>query len=86
MINVLLKLLAIVLGLLIVALIILKSLNVSMGIRPTHNNFTGVIANASILNWILVFLILIELIVCALIVFSFTGSQLTGTWPGVTGP
>jgi len=71
MINVLLKLLTIVPGLLIVAVIILKSSNVSIGVRTAHNNFTGVIANVSILTWLLVLLILIELTVCALVVFSF---------------
>ena len=70
MINVLLKLLAIVLGLLIVAVIILIRSNVSIGIRTAHNSFTGVIANVSVLNWLLVLLILSELIVCAILVFS----------------
>jgi hypothetical protein len=71
MINVLLKLLAIVLGLLIVAVIILKCSNLSIGVRTARNNFTGVIANVSILTWLLVLLILSELTVCALVVFSF---------------
>ena len=70
MINVLLKPLAIVLGLSIVAVIILIRSNVSIGIRTDHNNFTGVIANISILTWVLVLLILIELTVCAVLVFS----------------
>jgi hypothetical protein len=71
MINLLLKPLAIVLGLLIVAVIILKRSNVSIGVRTTRNNFTEVIANVSILTWLLVLLILIELTVCALVMFSF---------------
>ena len=70
MTNVLLKLLAIVLGLFIVAVIILIRSNVSIGIRTTHNSFTEVIANVSVLNWLLVLLILIELTLCAMLVFS----------------
>jgi len=70
MINVLLKLLAIGLGLFIVAVIVLIRSNVSIGIRTAHNNFTGVIGNVSILTWVLVLLILIELTVCAVLVFS----------------
>ena len=70
MIIVLLKPLAVVLGLFIVAVIILIRSNVSIGIRTDHNSFTGVIANVSILTWLLVLLILIELTVCAVLVFS----------------
>ena len=70
MINVLLKLLAVVLGLFIVAVIILKCSNVWIGVRTAGNNFTGVIANVSILTWLLVLLILIELTICAVLVFS----------------
>lgn len=70
MINVLLKLLAIVLGLFIVAVIVLIRSNVSIGIRTAHNNFTGVIANISVVTWLLFLLILIELTVCAVLVFS----------------
>jgi len=70
MINVLLKLLAIVLGLFIVAVIVLIRSNVSIGIRTVHNNFTGVIANISVVTWLLFLLILIELTVCAVLVFS----------------
>jgi len=70
MFNVLMELLAILLGLFIVAVIILIRSNVSIGIRTAHNNFTGVIANVSVLTWLLVLLILIELSVCAVLVFS----------------
>ena len=70
MIMVLLKLLAIALGLFIGAVIILIRSNVSIGIRTDHNNFTGVIANVSILTWLLVLLILIELTICAVLAFS----------------
>jgi len=70
MINILLKLLAIVLGLFIVAVIVLIRSNVSIGIRTAHNNFTGVIANISVVTWLLFLLILIELTVCAVLVFS----------------
>jgi SNF family Na+-dependent transporter len=69
-IKVLLKLLAVVLGLFIVALIIVARSNVSIGIRTAHNNFTEVIANVSVLTWLLVLLFLIELTVCAVLVFS----------------
>ncbi len=70
MTNVLLKLLAIVLGLFIVVVIILKCSNVSIGVRTARNNFTEVIANVSILTWLLVLLILIELTICAVLAFS----------------
>ena len=70
MINVLLKPLAIVLALFIVAVIILIRSNVSIGIRTAHNSFTEMIANVSVLNWLLVLLILIELTVFAVLVFS----------------
>ena len=70
MTNVLLKLLAIVLGLFIVVVIILKCSNVSIGVRTARNNFTEVIASVSILTWLLVLLILIELTICAVLAFS----------------
>ena len=70
MINVLLKPLAIVLALFIVAVIILIRSNVSIGIRTVHNSFTGVIAHVSVLTWLLVLLILVELTLCAMLVFS----------------
>jgi len=70
MTDVLLKLLAIVLGLFIVAVIILKCSNVSIGVRTARNNFTEVIANVSILTWLLILLILIELTICAVLAFS----------------
>ena len=69
-VKLLLKLLAIVLGLFIVAVIRAKRSNVSIGIQTGHNNFTALIANVSVLTWLLVLLILIELTVCVVLLFS----------------
>jgi mannose/fructose/N-acetylgalactosamine-specific phosphotransferase system component IID len=69
-VKLLLKLLAVVLGLFIVAVIIAKRSNISIGVRTGHNNFTELIANVSVLTWLLVLLILIELTVCAVLLFS----------------
>jgi hypothetical protein len=66
----LLKIIAIIIGFLIVALILLKRLGVGIGIRVTQNIFSEQIANMSVYSWLLGFLILFELLIVAFLVFS----------------
>ena len=70
MINLGLKIAAILIGLLIVVLLILKRSGVAVGIRTTQNIFTEQIANISAYVWLLCILLLIELVILVFLSLS----------------
>lgn len=61
MLNLGLKIVAVITGLLILCLLVLKSVGVSIGIRTTGNIFAEQIAGVSVYSWLLGILALIEL-------------------------
>lgn len=61
MLNLGLKIIAVIIGLLILCLLVLKSTGVGIGIRTTGNTFTEQMAGVSVFSWLLGILALIEL-------------------------
>jgi preprotein translocase subunit SecG len=69
MIHLSLKIAAIVVGALIVALLIARQSGAGIGVRVSGNNFTEQIANISVVSWILISLLMIELALLVLLSF-----------------
>ena len=59
----LLKLFAVILGVLILLLVLLKTNGIGLGIRTNHNIFTDQIANVAVSTWLLFILVVIEVLV-----------------------
>lgn len=69
----LLKILAFVIGSLILLLVFIKQMSIGIGIRTTRNVFTDHIANVSISTWLLVTLLSIEVVI-GLVLFTLRGN------------
>jgi preprotein translocase subunit SecG len=69
MMNLLLGILAVIVGFLILFVVLLKRASIGIGVRTTRNIFTDQIANMAVSTWLLVILFLIEIVII-LILFS----------------
>lgn len=67
MITLLLRILAVVIGVLILLVLFLKLTSVEIGLRITQNDFTGQIANIAVSTWLLAVLLLIEMAIGAVL-------------------
>jgi len=67
--TLLLKALAVIVGLLALLIIMLKQLSIGIGVRTTQKTFTDEIANMKVSTWLLIILILIELVLVSLLLF-----------------
>ncbi|HMG73901.1 MAG TPA: hypothetical protein VK582_10400 [Pyrinomonadaceae bacterium] len=73
----LLKILALIIGSLILLLVFIKQTSIGIGIRTTQNIFTDHIANVSIFTWLLVILLSIEVVI-GLVLFALRGNPFFG--------
>jgi hypothetical protein len=73
----LLKILALIIGSLILLLVFIKQTSIGIGIRTTQNIFTDHIANVSISTWLLVILLSIEVVI-GLVLFALRGNLFFG--------
>ena len=73
----LLKILALIIGFLILLLVFIKQTSIGIGIRTTQNIFTDHIANVSISTWLLVILLSIEVVI-GLVLFALRGNPFFG--------
>ena len=73
----LLKILALIIGSLILLLVFIKQTSIGIGIRTTQNIFTDHIANVSISTWLLVILLSIEVVI-GLALFALRGNLFFG--------
>ena len=69
MMTLLLRILAVVIGFLILFVVLLKRASIGIGVRTTRNIFTDQIANMAVSTWLLVILLLIEIVI-VLILFG----------------
>jgi len=67
--TLLLRILAVVIGFLILFVVLLKRASIGIGVRTTRNIFTDQIANMAVSTWLLVILLLIEIVI-VLILFG----------------
>jgi len=67
MINLILKIAVILIGALIGALLLIQQSGVGIGIRTNGNIFTDQVAQMSVISWILILLLGIELVLVILI-------------------
>jgi hypothetical protein len=75
--NVLLKLGAVVNGLLIAAVIVADQVGVGLAIRKADNIFTDQIGNITVVSWLLLALALFEFITLVLLALSYRSARST---------
>ena len=71
-----LKLLAVIIGALILLVVFLKTSAIGIGTRTNHNVLTDQIANVAVSTWLLLILIVIEVLVIFALVVSRGGPYL----------
>ena len=67
MMTLLLRILAVIIGSLILFVVLLKRASIGIGVRTTRNIFTDQIANMAVSTWLLVILLLIEAVIVLLL-------------------
>jgi preprotein translocase subunit SecG len=78
MITLLLRILAVIIGFLILVVVLLKQTSIGIGVRTTQNIFTDQIANIAVSTWLLVVLLVIEIVI-VLVLFASPTSRSIGT-------
>ena len=73
MITLLLRILAVIIGFLILLVVFLKLTSIGIGLRTTQNIFTDQIANIAVTTWLLVILLLSEIVI-VLVLLRFSKS------------